>query len=120
MFDAKKEKRKLKKILGGIPKDKISLVEGLVADASFMVEQLEMLRIHIEEHGWSEEYRNGANQYGKKQSVEADTYLKLQKSYAAVIRQLTDFLPDKKDDDLKLAGNTLGNFVAKGKKVELR
>lgn len=37
---------------------------------------------------------NGANQFGKKSSVEADAYVKIQKSYASVIKQLTDLLPD--------------------------
>ena len=37
---------------------------------------------------------SGANQYGKKTSVEADAYVKIQKSYASVIKQLTDLLPD--------------------------
>lgn len=58
-----------------------------------MAEQLEELRLYIIEHGWSEEYQNGANQHGKKTSVEAEMYVKVQKSYASIIRQLTDFLP---------------------------
>jgi hypothetical protein len=61
--------------------------------ASFMAEQLEYLRGYIAKNGWSEEYQNGANQKGKKTSVEAEMYVKVQKSYASVIRQLTDFLP---------------------------
>lgn len=94
-FDAIKEKRKLQKIIKNIPEDKKKLVEGLIADASFMAEQLEVLRNHIIEHGWSEAYQNGANQMGKKTSVEADMYVKVQKSYVVVIKQLTDLLPDK-------------------------
>lgn len=95
-FEAKKELKKLKSIVSNIPKDKIKLVQGLIEDAAFMAEQLEVLRQHISENGWSEEYQNGANQFGRKTSVEADMYVKIQKSYAAVIRQLTDFLPDDK------------------------
>lgn len=101
-FDAKKEKKKLENIIKGIPEDKKKLVEGLIADASFMAEQLEVLRDHIAVNGWSETYQNGANQCGKKTSVEADMYVKVQKAYVVVIKQLTDFLPDKnsvqKDD----------------------
>lgn len=93
IFDAKKEKKKLDKIIKDIPADKKQLVEGLVADASFMAEQLEILRDYIAVNGWSEEYQNGANQRGKKTCVEADMYVKVQKSYSAVIKQLTDFLP---------------------------
>lgn len=96
VFDAKKEKRKLDKIIRNIPKDKKDLVQGLIADASFMAEQLEELRDYISANGWSETYQNGANQFGKKQSVESDMYIKVQKAYASIIRQLTDFLPAEK------------------------
>lgn len=92
-FKADKELKKLKEIVKAIPEDKKKLVEGLIADASFMAEQLEHLRQHIVENGWSEEYQNGANQKGKKTSVEAEMYIKVQKGYASIIRQLTDFLP---------------------------
>lgn len=93
-FSAKKEKAKLNKIIKDIPPDKKKLVEGLVADASFMAEQLDGLRAYIEKNGWSEEYQNGANQWGKKTSIEADMYVKVQKAYSAVIKQLTDYLPE--------------------------
>lgn len=93
VFIATKEKRKLNGIIKSIPKEKKKLVEGLIADASFMAEQLEGLRNHIIENGWSETYQNGANQFGKKTSVEADMYVKVQKAYQSIIRQLTDFLP---------------------------
>ena len=94
VFDSKKELKKLGLIAAALPEDKRKITEGLVADAAFMAEQLEILRKHITEHGWSEEYKNGENQFGKKSSVEADAYVKLQKSYASVIKQLTDLLPD--------------------------
>lgn len=92
-FNAKKERDKLRKIVSNIPEEKKDLVEGLIADASFMAEQLEHLREYIAGNGWSEEYKNGANQYGKKTSVEADAYVKVQKNYLAVIKQLNEFLP---------------------------
>lgn len=119
-FDSKKELAKLNKIIKDIPKDKRDLVEGLIADASFMAEQLEKLREYIAKNGWSEEYQNGANQKGKKTCVEAEMYVKVQKSYASVIRQLTDFLPDSKSDAIGKAGDNLAKFVVGGKPVELR
>ena len=97
-FDSSKEKKKLNSIIKGIPDDKKKLVEGLIADASFMAEQLEVLREHILENGWSEKYQNGANQFGRKTSVEADMYVKVQKAYSSTIRQLTDYLPETKPE----------------------
>lgn len=98
-FNATKEKKKLESIISNIPDDKKKLVEGLIADASFMAEQLETLRGHISENGWSETYQNGANQFGKKTSVEAEMYVKVQKAYASIIRQLSDFLPTGETDE---------------------
>ena len=93
VFTVEKELRKLKNIVSQLPEDRRLITEGLVADAAFMAEQLEILRETIAVNGWSETYQNGANQYGKKDSVEAAAYIKIQKQYAAVIKQLTDLLP---------------------------
>ena len=108
-FSAKKEKKKLKAIISQLPEEMQQMTEGLVADACFMAEQLEILRAEITENGWSEEYQNGANQFGRKTSVEGDTYLKTQKSYAAVIKQLTDLLP--KQEGATAAGTELMKFI---------
>lgn len=119
-FEAKKELRKLNRIIKNIPEDKKELVASLIADASFLAEQLEILRNHIMENGWSEQYQNGANQFGKKTSVEAEMYIKAQKTYQSIIRQLTDFLPSNKDDNISKAGENLAKLVAGGKPIELR
>lgn len=119
-FDSKKELKKLNKIIKDIPQDKQELVQGLVEDASFMAQQLEILRLHILEHGWSEEYKNGANQFGKKNSVEADMYIKLQKLYQSTIKQLTEFLPNDKTEGINKAGENLVKMIAQGKPIEVR
>lgn len=113
-FSAKKELKKLKNIVAQLPDDLAQITEGLVDDASFMAEQLEKLRKHIEEFGWSEEYQNGANQHGKKNSVEADCYIKLQKSYAAVIKQLTDLMP--RATETPAAASEIIDFLGNRKK----
>ena len=56
------------------------------------------------------QYMNGANQFGKKSSVEADAYVKIQKSYASVIKQLTDLLPDSIET---AAGTEILDFLNK-------
>lgn len=108
-FSAKKEKKKLNAIISQLPDDLVKMTEGLVADACFMAEQLEKLREEITENGWSEEYQNGANQFGRKASVAGDMYLKTQKSYAAVIKQLTDLMP--KQEGASAAGAELMDFI---------
>ena len=110
VFSAAKELKKLKLIAEALPEDKKKVTEGLIADAAFMAEQLEILRNHITQNGWSENYQNGANQFGKKSSVEADAYVKVQKSYASVIKQLTDLLPEQ---DETTAGTDIMQFLGK-------
>lgn len=110
-FNAKKELKKLQKIVAQLPEDKRKITEGLVADASFMAEQLQSLRKYIIEHGWSEEYQNGANQFGKKTSVEADSYIKVQRQYSSIIKQLTDLLPS---GNTAAPGAALMEFVKGG------
>ena len=58
-----------------------------------MAEQLEKLRAEIKETGWTSEYRNSETQYGTKPSAAGEQYIKLQKLYAANIKQLTDLIP---------------------------
>lgn len=113
-FSAKKEQKKLKSIVAQLPEDLVQITEGLVEDASFMAEQLEKLRAYIDENGWSEEYKNGANQFGKKNSTEADSYIKLQKLYASTIKQLTDLLP--KSSEVSSAASEIMDFMDRRKK----
>ena len=119
-FTATKEQKKLREIIRNIPPDKKKLVDGLIEDASFMAEELEKLREYISKNGWSEEYQNGENQKGKKTSVEAAAYIKLQKSYASVIQQLTTFLPTISEDKQSKAGEAFAALIAKGRDYELR
>lgn len=114
-FDAKKEKRKLKAIFKNVAPECQRLVAGLIEDAAFMGEQLEILRNSLVDSGWSEEYQNGANQKGRKSCPEGDAYLKLQKNYAATIKQLHDFLPSEKERTSAKAGDALNAFIAAGK-----
>lgn len=89
-----KERKKLEKIINQLPKEKVDLAEGLIRDAAFMLEQLEKLREEIRVAGTSEEYKHGKDQYGTKETVAVGVYLKMQKNYAATIKQLNDMLPD--------------------------
>ena len=110
-FKKSKELKKLKAIVQLLPEDKRKLTEGLVADAAFMAEQLDKLRADIDENGWSETYTNGANQSGRKDRVEAGMYIKTQKLYAAVIKQLTDLLPQQ---EMSAPGADILEFIKKG------
>ena len=97
----KKEKNKLKKQFSKIDEKKKQLVQRLIENAAFMAITLEDLQDDINMNGCIGEYKNGENQYGTKKSPEVEIYNTMVKNYAAVIRQLTDLLPEgvEKTDD---------------------
>lgn len=90
----KKELAKLKKIFKNIEPDKAKIVENLIANAAFMAASLEELQDIINEKGYTEEYQNGANQFGVKKCSEVEIYNTMIKNYSSVIKQLVDLLPN--------------------------
>lgn len=98
-----KKINKLRKVFKEINPNIQAVTEDLIEEASFMAVLLEDLREHIRIHGIKEEYKNGANQYGYKQSVEAKQYNELIGKYRAIINQLTTLvckeLNTEEDDD---------------------
>lgn len=90
----KQEKEKLKRQFNKIDKKKKNLMQRLIENAAFMAATLEDLQEEINEKGCISEYKNGENQYGTKKAPEVEVYNAMVKNYAAVIRQLTDLLPE--------------------------
>ena len=89
-----KELAKLKKIFKDIEPQKQKTVEKLISNAAFMAESLDELQDIIREKGFTEEYQNGANQYGMKKCSEVEIYNTMIKNYTSVVKQLVDLLPD--------------------------
>ena len=102
-----KELNKLKKIFKDIEPGKQKTVEKLISNAAFMAESLDELQEIIREKGFTEEYQNGANQYGVKKCSEVEIYNTMIKNYSSVIKQLVDLLPD----DAANGGDELLNFI---------
>lgn len=109
----KKEKQMLEKIFKKIDKNKQKIVEKLIDNVAFMSITLDELKEDIKKYGIKEEYMNGKNQFGFKESVESKTYNTMLKNYMSAIKQLTDLLPA---DEQKNAGEDLLKFIASGKK----
>ena len=89
-----KELAKLKKIFKDIEPQKQKVVEKLISNAAFMAESLDELQEIIHEKGFTEEYQNGANQFGVKKCSEVEIYNTMIKNYSSVIKQLVDLIPD--------------------------
>ena len=89
-----KEKKRLWQFYKKLSGHRKALAEKLVARASCQLVMIEDLELHIRENGYVEEYTNGANQRGKKQSSEMQVYVQLSRQYNQTLKQLDDMLPD--------------------------
>lgn len=94
-----KEKERLMLALSNLNDDLVEANMSLIENLAFTVVMLEDLREHVLLYGVSEEYQNGENQKGRKDSVEMKQFNLLSKNYIALIRTLNQLLP--KDEKLK-------------------
>lgn len=89
----KQEEDKLWKALEDLSDSKKQIVEKTVVDAAFKAVQLEDLHSVIQSEGVIEEYKNGANQSGRKISSNVQVYNALEKSYQNQVKILLSALP---------------------------
>lgn len=89
----KKEKKKYNKALKTATEEVKMANESLVDNLAFLEVTLQDLREHIIEHGVKEEYTNGENQKGYKESVEVKTYNNMIKIYISGVKTLNIALP---------------------------
>ena len=87
------EYKKLRELYRNMPENKQILLEPLIQNASFMKVTLEDLQEIINFEGSTDEYCNGANQYGRKISANIQAYNSLAKNYNSVIDKLEKLLP---------------------------
>ena len=78
-----------------------AIVAPLIQNAAFMKVTLEDLQEIINAEGVTDEYKNGANQYGIKQSATLQSYNALIKNYASVIKTLASILPPEEKPQAK-------------------
>lgn len=90
----RKEYDRLYEIFKKLPQKQLSLALKIISRAAFMAVELSKLERQISAEGCVSEYQNGANQFGTKKSPEVETYNTMVKNYAAVMKQLTDMLPE--------------------------
>lgn len=92
----KKEIARLRRIFRDLDKNKLQTVESLIRNAAFMAVSLGELQEIINTEGYTEEYKNGANQSGRKQSEAVKTHIAMTKNHAAIMKQLTDLAPPER------------------------
>lgn len=89
----KKEVRRLKKLFTKIDENKKKLVFSTIDDVAFMTITMQDLREKIIRDGTTITYKNGENQYGKKQSPDAQLYLQLSQKLTQATKILIDCMP---------------------------
>lgn len=95
----KKEEKRLNKIFSEIDEDKKKVVSGLITQASRLKILLDEMWIDISEKGDYELFSQSENQlpYERERPV-AKQYNSRDQSYQRVIKQLTDYLPQEKQE----------------------
>lgn len=89
----KKEVNRLRKLFKEIDENKKKLVDSTIADVAFLTVTMEDLREQIVRQGTTVEYKNGENQYGVKQSPDAQLYLQMSQKQTQAMKILVDCLP---------------------------
>lgn len=110
----KKESARLKRLFKEIDENKKKLVFTTIEDVAFMTITMQDLREEIVRNGTTCTYKNGENQYGTKQSPEAQLYLQLSQKQTQAMKILLDCLPRTEKPVVKDDG--FDDFV-KGTKV---
>lgn len=87
------QKKKLKRQFSKLDSKTKNIVSPLIDNAAFMTVTLEGLQKIISEEGIMIEYQNGANQWGKKKSPEAEVYNTMIKNLSTITKQLTELVP---------------------------
>ena len=86
--------------LGGREAAVFNIIESL----AYQLALLRKLEEHIRKHGVSDEYQNGANQFGTKKTPEADLAIQYSKLVNSTTKTLCDLLPkvdsQKVEDEL--------------------
>ena len=99
----KKEKNRLVRVFKYLDKNKLITVQSLINTAAYIAITLEEIQEIINREGYISKYKNGANQYGKKQSEAVEIYIALTRNQSTIIKQLVDLAPPEKRKDSKLA-----------------
>lgn len=89
----KREVNRLKKLFKEIDENKKKLVQATIDDVAFLTVTMQDLRENIVRDGTTVEYKNGENQYGTKQSPDAQLYLAMSQKQAQAMKILLDCMP---------------------------
>ncbi len=108
----KAEKAKLTRSYAKMDAKRKKNAESLISSAAFMAVSLLELEEIINRKGYTEEYKNGANQSGVKKCSEVEVYNNMSKNYLSYMKLLDDML--LKDKGKQEEGDELMKFLTGG------
>lgn len=110
--EIKKEENRLKRLFKEIDENKKKLVYATIADIAFLTVTMRDLRENILRTGTTVKYKNGENQYGTKQSPDAQLYLQMSQKLTQAMKILTDCMPKPAPKETgKGKGDDFDDFV---------
>ena len=94
----KSEVERLLAVYDNLPPKRFAVAQGLIAQAARIRVNLDRLAADIEEHGMTEMFQQSdkVDPY-KKTRPEADLFIKLDKNYQSIIKQLNDMIQNDTD-----------------------
>lgn len=99
-----KEITRLKKTYKDLPKDTLSIVEGLIVEAADLRVRLEYIRDDLDLNGYDEMFSQSPDQEPyERERPQSRRYIAMNKSYQSIMKQLSDHIP--KPDLKKNDGN---------------
>ena len=108
----KKEINRLRKLFKDIDENKKKLVFTTIDDVAFMTITMQDLRENIVREGTTCTYKNGENQYGTKQSPDAQLYLQLSQKNTQAMKILVDCLPKTEKIKASIQEDDFDDFVS--------
>ncbi len=106
-----KEVRRLKRLFKDIDDSKKKLVYATIEDVAFLTVTMKELREKIVRYGTTTSYKNGENQYGTKQSPDAQLYLQMSQKQTQAMKILIDCMP-KTEKVTKTPEDDFDEFVS--------
>lgn len=114
--EIKREVGRLKRLFKEIDENKKKLVFATIEDIAFLTVTMKELREKIIRTGTTVTYKNGENQYGTKQSPDAQLYLQMSQKQTQAMKILLDCMP-KTENKPKLPEDDFDNFVSEREDV---
>lgn len=96
----KKRLEQYREAFKNIDDDKMAVVQRMIDFAIDLEFRLADLQKELDEVGFVEEYCNGQNQFGTKESTASKAYSTTLKNYNSLIRTLLSCMPQKSSDDV--------------------